>query len=231
MAKGEKKAHAVPQMTIAGLSRYMTTIRPASRRAILREEKYYDSDAQPPYYREVNAALRRHLRDGTRERDGLLQASLRIKADKAKSDYELKRLANNVAALKNLHACQTDFIRQDATYSDPPAIKNYSLPGAKVIISPSASLVAPNKSAPCRGCVKLYLGKTNPLDDEQAAYMGTALANYLESAHPGDTCSKRQMSIVDVFRSKTYFPPSATVRRTENIECACADIASMWSSI
>lgn len=231
MAMNQKKAHHYPQMTVEALARYVTTTNPSSRRVILRQEKYYDSVTQPPYYREIRRSLLRHVSDPDREDTALLDAANRILVPQNAKDYERERLSNNVLGLKKLHACRDQFILTDVLYDKPHTSGHSTLAGVKVISSPVAAVEGRWRNLAHTGCLKLYLGKSKPLDPEQAAYIGAALIRFLEVSILTDRPHHKFVTIVDVFRSRTYSAPSATTRRIATLEDACRDIAGIWGTI
>lgn len=231
MANNQKLTHLRPQMTVAALADYVTTTDPSRRTTICKEEKYYDSVSQPPYYRETRINVTRFLNGQPHDDDALKDASSRIDPSTGTSDNERTRLTLNRNALLSLHECRKDFWTTELPYIAVPTAKHLMLDGVKVILSPHVLLSGTYRGVDSAGLLKLHLSTKVKLDDNMADYIGAISAHYLQEQLSNQNCSPCHTLLVDVFRKKCFRAPNATIKRMKSLRIACQVVADTWHRI
>lgn len=78
--------------------------------------------------------------------------------------------------------------------------------------------------------MKLYFGKTFPLDGETGPLVAAVLRRYMERMYPAATVDPQQCTVLDLFEGTTYCAPKADRRRLNSVEAACNEIRTMWAS-
>jgi hypothetical protein len=79
------------------------------------------------------------------------------------------------------------------------------------------------------GALKLYFGKTFPLDEVSGAYVATVVHQFAATRLQSfGTAELKHCAVIDVFSKRVDFAPRAFTRRRKDIEAACEEIAIRW---
>ena len=106
-----------------------------------------------------------------------------------------------------------------------PAWKSVSAP--EIIVT-----VTGHSGQPFVGAIKLCFSKTNPLGPQAGEYVATTVhqvvATYLSQTATADY---RQCQVIDVFDRQIYTAPRSFLRRRNDIQAACEEMARAWPEL
>lgn len=224
------EARRTPRISVNKLGEYLTAT-PARRKRIIYEQKHPPT-FQVIRYREAERAIVDYLVGGQDEKI-LEKARTRLAATVPESEFEAQKVQLCTEALEAFEDCldmlDLDGLALTAGQSDPDQLE---FAGVNVSVRPEIVLVGEDRGGPRVGCIKLYFGKTGPLDDRSGPYVSTVLAAFAERnlAAKGRVDSRLVLT-VDVFARKTFAAPKARARRLDDIAAACEEIAARWASL
>ena len=218
-----------PRISLNKLGEYLVAT-PRRRRRIIIEQK------RPPefhtaQYTEAQDAIASFLANGGNDDDTIRQALRRLAASTPRTDWDAQRIQLCVEALEAF----MDF--QDFPFLDGMAISPGASDPAKLQVAGVAVSVRPEvllrrngrSGSPELGAVKLYIGKTIPLDPQSGAYVATTLHQYVDEVlKPQRAAVRPNCVVLDVFAGEIYDAPRTFQRRREDIEAACQEIARAW---
>lgn len=219
-----------PRISVNKLGEYLTAT-PSRRRRIIYEQRHPPT-FQVIRYREAERAIVDYLVGGQDEKI-LEKARTRLAATVPESEFEAQKVQLCTEALEAFEDCldmlDLDGLALTAGQSDPDQLE---FAGVNVSVRPEIVLVGEDRGGPRVGCIKLYFGKTGPLDDRSGPYVSTVLAAFAERnlAEKGRVDSRLVLT-VDVFAREVFAAPKARTRRLEDVTAACEEIAARWGSM
>lgn len=105
-----------------------------------------------------------------------------------------------------------------------------SIAAVEISVRPEVTVTAVGRNGQTvAGAIKLYFSKNNPLDENSGVYVATTVHQfadgYLTETADADY---RRCQVIDVFGGEIYTAPRSFVRRRNDIEAACEEIARAW---
>jgi hypothetical protein len=227
--KMSDSSRSVPRISINKLGEYMTAT--ASRRRRIIQDQKYPPDFQVARYTEAQEAISEFLAAGADDVTILTAAIDRLNGATPKTDWDAQRIELCIEAIESFldfadYECVEGMTAQVAS-NDPPKLP---IAGVSVSVRPELILRGNDKnSKPTVGAVKLYIGKSNPLTDESAAYITTTVHQYIEEQFArGNAVVYQKCSVVDVFAQQCFSAPKSYIRRRRDVEAGCEEIARAW---
>lgn len=216
-----------PSIALAGLAEYVLSTQ-ARQRRILREQKAADR-IKAPWYRETRAALRKCLGSADRDREPI-HAALKQLRDMPLDPKRQARQKTGIEALTGFLAWLPLLTQKLDLSGVRPAgkLKHMQISGVTVRVSLDLLIEAPDGMLV--GAVKLYVGK-KALSAERAHLMSTTLYQYMVETLSADRVLANRCAVVDVMAKKIWRTPKSRLRRRQEVEAACANIAAIWPSL
>jgi hypothetical protein len=231
VANHSERRRDAPRISVNKLGEYLTAT-PARRRRIIYDQKHPPT-FQVIRYRDAERAIVEYLVGG-QDLKVLEKARTRLAATVPESEFEAQTVHLCAEALEafedSLDALDVlDAVTVVPGQSDPEQME---FSGVYVSVRPEIVLVRPDRADPRVGCLKLYFGKTGPLDDRSGPYVSTVLAAFAEKhlASKGRV-GNRLVVTLDVFARKVVVAPKARARRLDDVAAACEEIAARWGSV
>lgn len=226
----EQRVRRNPRMALNALAQYMAAP-PARREAILRDQKY-PADFRVLWYDYANRAILSYLLDSDRDGGILTTAEQRIRALPADDRNESQKLRDNADAVAAFAACRSSITFDNLKARRRSQEGNIVIEGVTISVRPEVVLEGHYRGSECIGGIKLYLSKNTRLGDSGLAMAGAVLHLFLERNAPPDSgCATRHCTVIDVFGRACSCAPRAVVRRRNDIEAACREIAQRWPTI
>jgi hypothetical protein len=218
-----------PRISLNKLGEYMVAT-PRRRRRIIIEQKR-PPDFQTARYTEAQDAIASFLATGCNNDEVILEAIRRLGASLPRTEWDAQRIQLCTEAIEAFMDFDDFSLLEEMAVSrgmsDPPKLQ---IGGVGVSVRPDVTLQGSDRSgAPVLGAVKLYIGKTIPLDAQSGAFVATTLHQYVDQLlEPEGAAAYRKCIVLDVFAGEMYEAPRAFQRRREDIEAACEEIARAW---
>ncbi|MEI8234152.1 MAG: hypothetical protein WCH57_05645 [Verrucomicrobiota bacterium] len=231
--RAEQKIRTTPRVSINKLAEYLGSSKPLRRRTILMEQKF-PQEFVTARYKEAFDAIVDFFVDPNHDEDRIHRVIERIQARPAHNENQITTKKVNVQALKHFLKALPKLPLGSYTFrraSEKTALLNVA--GVDISVRPELELVVNERGGGVSyGLLKLYVGKTYPLDDDIAAYVGTTVHQYGESHFPAPSnVSYKHCYVLDVFRERIYSAPKSFVKRRRDIEAACAEIEAQWANL
>jgi hypothetical protein len=222
-----------PRISINKLGEYLTAT-PARRRSIIKDQKYPPEIFVTGKYNDAfDHIIDFFVRDAL-DPEGLHRAVAVLSSRPTRSDPEAADLKNNILALQRLIKTADSLPFADLTFR---AAKQQGalLTIGKVAVSirPELEIVAPQRGGGTKyGLLKLYLGKTHPLNEDSGQLIATTVHQFAEQ-HFGspDDVDRKRCYVLDVFQGKLFVAPASYTKRRSDIEAACEEIAARWPTL
>ena len=229
----EQKVRLTPRVSINKLAEYLGSSKPLRRRTILMEQKS-PQDFVTARYNEAFDAIVDFFVDPSHNEERIHQAIERIQARPARNDNQTTTKKVNIQALKHFLKALPKLPLDSYTFrraSEKTALLNVA--GVDISVRPELEIVVNARAGVVSyGLLKLYVGKTYPLDDEIAAYVSTTVHQYGESHFPAPSAvNYKHCYVLDVFRECIYVAPKSFIKRRRDIEAACAEIEAQWANL
>jgi len=220
-----------PRVSLNSLAEYMVAT-PARRAAIIRDQKR-PPEFKTTVYTDAENAIVDYLSagDGDLDRIYAAQETLLAKLNAPKTDWDEQRLRLCMDALESFSLNVFAFDLEDATVFALPATYVSKLLIGKVAVSirPEVGYKVETKNGAQSGLIKLYFRKNDPLTEAQAQYIGAALYLWGTDVERQDPpLAPTRCLVYDVFAGASYEGPKAYVRRLNDLQAACDEIALRW---
>lgn len=220
-----------PRISVNKLGEYMTAT-PLRRRRIIQDQKRPKAFILPRYT-EAQDAITRYLVGGKQD-DGLLVSEIeRLSQAPSATEWEQQRKHLAVEALQCFLE-MTNSVEIDRFEVAPGGNdqRRLTIGGLEVSVRPEAILRGVDRHGrPAAGAIKLYFSKTNPLTEDSGVYIATAVQQFVDTYIEPRHADARHCQVVDVFGGKVYTAPRALVRRRNDLEAACQEIARNWDLV
>lgn len=216
-----------PRISVNKLAQYVTS-KAARQNQILRNAKF-PPDYITTYYREAGEAIAKFLAGDMQESSILDNAVALLSQKVAPNIYETRRIAGNIDAIETFGSLLDDVDFAGATaklgaQSAPHLVAN----GVEISVRPEVTLHSNGKAGELVGGIKLHFPKTEPLDEEQAAYI-TAMMHTFCQDHlwkHGQPHAAHCM-VIDLASAKVYPGVKAIKQRMKDVANACGQIATL----
>lgn len=219
--------HDEPTFSLNGLMRYLNT-KPAGRARITIDQKR-PGDLADTYYDPAVDAIGRFIEGGMRDESILAEAASRLASTSALEEDRVAALANReaVEAFQEFYP-GIDF--HGLTPSRGEKSPGYlRIGGVRVNVRPEIVLGGTAKGARRVGALKLYLSKSHPLSRTSAEYGAALVRRYCEERlAEGARVRPVDCSIFIVRTGEIVQAPASFIRRMQEIEAACEEIALRW---
>ena len=229
----EQKVRLTPRVSINKLAEYLGSNKPLRRRAILMEQKF-PADYITTRYKEALDLIVDFFVDADHDDEPIHQAIKRIQARPALNANQLTTRNVNIQVLKHLLKSKDKLPLANYVFrraSEQSALLRIG--GVDISVRPELEIVATERGGTVSyGLLKLYLGKTYPLDETTAAYVATTVHQYGEThlVPPSSVCQKH-CYVFDVFQERIYAAPKNFKQRRGDVEADCEEISAQWSSL
>lgn len=220
-----------PRMSVNKLAEYTTTAPPGRRRSLLQDQKF-PSDFKVVRYRRAVAAAQRAFSRPDRE-TALLDAALQLESEIPNSEWDADDLRLSATALRELCSSLDSLHFDDLqVFSGPTDSHKLVVAGVEVSVRPELLLQGMWRGQTVIGAIKLHFPKTYDIGSAGLGTIAMVLHKYLEQ-HPfaDGVVSRRHCQAVDVFRGAVECAPGSTLRRWQDVEAACEEIAVRWQSL
>lgn len=220
-----------PRISLNKLSEYMTAS-PKRRWRIICDQK------RPPVFQAARYSLAQtticdYLKGGAKDNRVLLDAITRLHACEPSTEWDRQRVALCIQALE----CFLEFpqlpVHQGMTVLyGTPTPPTLLVGGLQVSVRPDILVSSHRAGANGHsGAIKLYFGKTLPLDEVSGKYAATLLFQYLEE-NPlyGQQPLSSQCAVLDIFAKRTYTAPQSHRRIWGELTAACEEIARVLAT-
>jgi hypothetical protein len=220
-----------PRISVNKLGEYMTAT-PLRRRRIVQDQKRPKGFILPRY-NEAQDAITKYLLGGKQDAGLLLSEIERLNLAPSATEWESsrKRLASEAMQSFLEIADDIDLAGLQATLGGniQPRL---SIGGLEVSVRPEILLGGTDRQGePIAGALKLYFSKTNPLTQDSAAYIATAVHAFVEAHMQPAHADPRHCRVIDVFGRKVFTAPRASARRRNDLAAACEEIARAWELV
>ena len=230
---GPTKVRANPRISINKLGEYLATRSAARRRTILHDQKYPRTEIVAPY-NHAKSAIKRFLADPKHDAEALHRAISKIELEPALKPQQKTKKKNNVAAIMKVLSFWPQSELRPLTIRAARPNSNYLTIGeVPVSVSPELEIIAPQRGGGTKyGLLKLYLGKTHPLNEESGQLIATTVHQFAEK-HFGssENVDRKRCYVLDVFQGKLFAAPASYTKRRSDIEAACEEIAARWPTL
>jgi hypothetical protein len=221
-----------PQISVNKLGEYMTA-KPLGRRRIVLEQKR-PRDEFVPRYAEARQAIALYLAGGATDEAFLLSEMQRLAAAPAETEWDAHRNRHAVEAIEafmdlfeqlHLEGCEASL-----GAAEPPPLE---IAGVSINVRPEVLLRGSQRNGqPLCGALKFYFSQTSPLSRTAGHYAATAVFQFVHQfVDPAGAASHRHCQVVDVFAGQIYTAPRFQIRRRQDLEAACEEIARTWSAV
>lgn len=218
-----------PRISVNKLGEYMVA-NAARRERIVQDQKTPPTFKAARYTEALDAMTAFFLRGGTDE-SVITGAMERLNAATPTTDWEEQRRDDCIEALEAILQFD-DFTFLDGllVIAGKPDQPKLSVRGVEISVRPELLLRdCERPGQPIVGAVKLSIGKTKPLNEVSASYIGTILHQYVEEVVPdGASAQFKKCTVVDVFARGIYVAPRSFTQRRQVIAAACGEIARAW---
>ncbi len=220
-----------PRISVNKLGEYMTAT-PLRRRRIIQDQKRPKGFILPRY-NEAQEAITKYLVGGKLDDGRLISEIERLNNAPSATQWESdrKRLAAEAmqSFLEIADSIDLKGLSSASGGNDQPRL---SIGGLELSIRPEVLLSGSDRQGrPTAGALKLYFSKTNPLTEDSAAYIATALHAFVEAHMQPAHAEARNCRVIDVFGQKVYTAPRASARRRNDLAAACEEIARAWEQV
>jgi hypothetical protein len=229
MATSERRRSA-PRISVNKLGEYLTAT-PARRRRIIYEQKHPPA-FQVTRYREAERAIVEYLVGGQNPKV-LEKCRADLAAVVPESEFEAQKVQLCTEAIDafedSLDVIDLDGLDISAGQPDPDQL---DFAGVNVSVRPEVVLTGKDRNGPRIGCLKLYFGKTGPLDEAAGPYVSTVLAKFAErNLATKARVDEKIVLTLDVFAGRAFPAPKARTRRLDDVAAACEEIAARWATL
>ncbi|GAA4310038.1 hypothetical protein GCM10023183_27630 [Nibribacter koreensis] len=202
---------------------------PTRRSRIIYDAKYPKSFITARYSK-AEASIKEFFLNKYRDRKLITQSIEELTNLKPTSKYHNEVIYSCIEALTEFLKFieGSELVENDKDYFDGIS-KSASIKISGVEISIRPEILIQDKGK-VTGGVKLYFAKTYPLTKPSAEFIGTLLMKYLKE-QTGSDIKARNCFVIDIFNKTIYTAPKAYSKRLLEIEAACEEISSRWSSI
>jgi hypothetical protein len=219
-----------PRISINKLAQYMSADA-ARRERILREQKH------PPafkvaWYADASQVIRRYLMDPQHDTEILRLGSERIRMRPVASPNERQKRNDNGDAVDAFAGCCQQINFDDFAPESGPESGNLMIEGVRVSVRPEVVIAGRYRGQDCRGALKVYLAKNDPLDGGGADIIGALLQRFMSiDLSEDEQCLPRHCTVIDTFRRQCFRAPTAIIRHQRNVDAACREIANRWPAL
>lgn len=216
-----------PRISVNKLGEYITAA-PARRRRIIVDQKRPRTFIAPRY----GTAERKIVEflSGRSSEGDLLRAIDELEDDCGGTEWQMQRNQLCAEAIGSF-LDYLDVFELDGISLSPltPSHTHLKLGGISVSVRPELEGCGNlGHGAKSRGVLKLYLGKTFPLNEESGSAIATCLRQYACEMIPAAEVDHRLCIVFDVFAGAIFQAPKAHKRRMRDIEAACEEVARAW---
>ena len=230
---GPTKVRANPRISINKLGEYLTA-KPARRKSIIKDQKYPPEVFITGKYNDAFESIVNFFTLGALQPEVLHRAISRLSVNPTANAPQAADLKNNILALQHLIKTAGTLPFTGLTFR---AAKQQGalLTIGKVVVSvrPELEIIAPQRGGGTKyGLLKLYLGKTHPLNEESASLIATTVHQFAEK-HFGtpENVDLKRCYVLDVFQGKLFTAPQSYTKRRSDIAAACEEIAARWPTL
>lgn len=229
MSTSEKPptAQDEPTFSLNGLMRYLHR-KPAGRARITADQKR-PGDVAETYYDPAADAIGRFIEGGMRDESILAEATSRLASASAREEDRVAALAN-IEAVEAFQAHHPGLDFHGLTPSRGEGSSAYlRIAGVKIVIRPEIILGGTVRGVRRVGALKLYLSKSHPLSRASAEFGAALVRRYCEErVADGARVRPQDCSIFVARTGEVVHAPASFIRRMEEIEAACEEIALRW---
>ncbi len=204
-----------PRISVNKLGEYMTAT-PLRRRRIVQDQKRPKGFILPRYT-EAQDAITKYLVGGKQDEGRLHSEIERLNIAPSATEWESDRKRLACEALQSFleiaDAIDLDGLSATPGGNDQPRL---SIGGLDVSVRPEVLLSGTDRHArPTVGAIKLYFSKTNPLTEESATYIATAVHAFVNAHMPSAHAEAGNCRVIDVFGQRVYTAPRALRAATQ----------------
>jgi hypothetical protein len=217
-----------PRITVNKIGEYLfaNSIR---RSRIIHDAKYPKSFITARYSK-AETAIKNFFLDKNKDSQLIIEAIKQLNKLKPATKYQNEVIYSCIEALTEFlkFISDSELVEDDKDYFEGiSSSASVTVSGVEISIRPEILIHEKNKIT---GGVKLYFSKTYPLTKPSAEFIGTLLMKYLKEKTESDI-KPRNCFVIDIFNKTIYTTPKAYSKRLLEIEAACEEISSRWSSI
>ena len=222
-----------PRISINKLGEYLVAS-PARRKSIIKDQKYPPEIFITGKYNDAfDSIIHFFVRDALNP-EGLHRAVNALSSRPIRNKPEACALKNNIQALQRLIKTADSLPFGGLTFRAAKS-QGALLTIGKVAVSvrPELEIVAPQRGGGTKyGLLKLYLGKTHPLNDDSGQLIATTVHQFAENHFGGpENVDRKRCCVLDVFQGKLFTAPASNTKRRSDIEAACEEIAARWPTL
>lgn len=224
---------ANPRISINKLGEYLTANAPR-RRKIITEQKYPPEVFITGIYNDAFDPIVNFFTRDDLDPEGLHRAIQHLSQKPTFNDHQTSTLQNNIRALQQLLKTVDDLPFEGLTFrAGKERADLLTIGRVSVSVRPELEIVAPQRRGGTKyGLLKLYLGKTHPLDDESGKLIATTVHQYAEQRFGGAaSVDQRRCYVLDVFQRRLFVAPKGVIVCRQEIQAACEEIADRWASL
>lgn len=222
----------LPRVSLNALSRYLTATQAGRRRRIVADQKRPQT-YRLNYYEPAADAVLGFLLAGGPDESTLMAEMARLEGLPAQDEYEEVRHRTNSEAIAALLDSYDRLRLKRYELTRPaaePAPPDLDVEGVAVSVQPDLILRHDVGERPAVGALKLYFSKAEPLTKASAGYATSLLLRYVREhlAGAGELVRPADCLAFDVFQGRLHKAPSGVLRRFDDVESACREIALQW---
>lgn len=226
-------ARPSPRLSVNQLSSYLVASS-AQRRRILQDAKYPDT-FRVNWYDLARQHITAFVAGGMVDETILTDGIARLLATSAVSSNDAVRLRTNVEALESVLASYSNLKLNglSATSTMNWEHQHLSIKGVAISVRPEFFLNGTYMNRATVGGIKLYFSKQDSLSDSSASYVACILMRYIQDCGTPLGAVVRQSScfVYDVFAGRAHAAPQAVAQRRRDIEAACEEITTIWTTV
>lgn len=229
--KKTPKERKTPRISLSKLGEYLTAA-PLRREKIIRDQKFPQAFIVARY-EEAASTITTYLISEKRKNSFLKNTIDILMRRKTATTWEVDRNQSCAQALESFDSCEHLVeLPDNIQFKELSEDRYLKISQVDVSVRPEVIFKWKIKNQMYIGGLKLYFSKSNPIDEEAAAYASTIMKEFLtEIAEEGDKVDLKHCYILDVFEQKIYTPPKSHKTKWKHITAGCAEIASRWESL
>lgn len=216
-----------PRISVNKLGEYLTAT-PSRRRRIIMDQKR-PSNFIVTRYRNAIDPIINFLINGANDYSIIDQSLYDLMEREVTSDFQEQDRDLSIEAIESFIELTDEYEFEGIEYNVPSENVIINISGVDVSVKPD--LIQLNSTSNI-GLLKLYFVKRNPLTETSGSYIGTVLHQYaMQNMEDTSNIDFRLCQTVDIFAKNVYTAPRTYIRRQNDIEAACQEIASVWPTV
>lgn len=216
-----------PKISVNKLGEYL--IASPTRRKRIVEDQQEPKPFIAARYTDAREKIVEYLSENMNDDSKILIAAQNLRVPSGESDFNDQDRRASADAIEDFLDASENIILDGLIVEAGESTSSASMKVSHVDITmrPDALLKDQN-SGEIVGCVKLHFPRINPLNNQSAEYVATAMRVYLENIKENKKVDPKKCYVVDVPTKTVVTAPKAFKRKMNDIVAACEEINARW---